>query len=66
MRVKQAKLKDYVPFKGSDGETSSDVEDGDGDAGGVQNSQADMDDDALLSQDEMADQFKQLGKKMRS
>jgi hypothetical protein len=26
MRVKQAKLKDYVPFKGSDGETSSDVD----------------------------------------
>ena len=27
MRVKQAKIKDYVPYKGSDGETSSEVED---------------------------------------
>jgi len=25
MRVKQAKIKDYVPYKGSDGESSSEV-----------------------------------------
>jgi hypothetical protein len=30
VRVKQAKLKDYVSFKGSDGDTSSEVERGDG------------------------------------
>ena len=29
MRVKQAKLKDYVPFKGSDGETSSEIDEPD-------------------------------------
>jgi len=29
MRVKQAKLRDYVVFKGSDGETSSEVDEGD-------------------------------------
>lgn len=30
VRVKQAKLQDYIPNKGSDGDTSSEVEKGDG------------------------------------
>ena len=36
MRVKQAKLKDYVPFKGSDGETSSEVDEAEADPSGQQ------------------------------
>ena len=27
VRVRQAKLRDYVPYKGSDGDTSSEVDD---------------------------------------
>jgi hypothetical protein len=37
MRVKQAKLKDYVPFKGSDGETSSEIDEPDAKADGGSN-----------------------------
>lgn len=66
MRVKQAKLRDYVVFKGSDGETSSEVEDGDD----LQNQNNDnfsaIDDEELMNPEEMADQFKSLGKKMKS
>lgn len=69
MRVKQAKLRDYVPHKGSDGETSSEVDERDpadpaNDASNDDYSA--MDDDQMLDQDEMKDQFKALGKKMKS
>ena len=65
MRVKQAKLQDYIPYKGSDGEASSEVDERDPADPDV-DEYSEMDDDQILSQEEMADQFKQLGKKMKS
>tara|TARA_B110000285_G_C15134673_1_gene626034 strand:- start:2514 stop:2681 length:168 start_codon:yes stop_codon:yes gene_type:complete len=54
MRVKQAKLKDYVPFKGSDGETSSDVDEAEAKGDGPQSSQPneDYDDGEMMSAEE--------------
>ena len=66
MRVKQAKLRDYVVYKGSDGETSSEVDEGDVNSNQNNDNYSAIDEDELLSPEEMADQFKSLGKKMKS
>ena len=67
MRVKQAKLNEYVPFKGSDGETSSEVEQPkdefeDGSQSMVDDAQSSINDDDLMNADEFSYQLRQ-GKK---
>ena len=52
-RVKQAKLKDYVKNKGSDGETSSEVEDADESRAAKNDAYSAIDDEELLDREEI-------------
>ena len=53
VRVKQAKLRDYIPFKGSDGEESSEVEDEHSLAKSNQGSQ-DQNDEVMMDSEEIS------------
>ena len=70
VRVKQAKLQDYIPFKGSDGETSSEIEKDE--EGKEVNNQSIADDysaindEDLMNKDEIEKQFKKMKVNMNS
>ena len=65
-RVKQAKLKDYVKNKGSDGETSSEVEDADESRAAKNDAYSAIDDEELLDREEIGNQLMKMKKKMNS
>ena len=69
-RVKQAKLKDYIPFKGSDGETSSEIEKEEGKESkentSIRDDYSAINDEDMMSKEEIEKQFKKMKVNMAS
>lgn len=65
-RVKQARLIDYVKNKGSDGETSSEVEDPDDSRVAKNDAYSAIDDEELMDREEIGNQIMKMRKKMNS
>jgi len=68
--VKQAKLKDYIPFKGSDGETSSEIEKEEGkeskDNTSIRDDYSAINDEDMMSKEEIEKQLKKMRVNMAS
>lgn len=69
-RVKQAKLKDYIPFKGSDGETSSEIEKEEGKESkentSIRDDYSAINDEDMMSKEEIEKQLKKMKVNMAS
>lgn len=69
MRVKQERLDGYVPYKGSDGESSSEVEDDNTEsvaASKAEDGYSQIDEGEIMNPEEFGLQFEKMQKKMMS
>ena len=68
--MKQAKLKDYIPFKGSDGETSSEIEKEKGKESkentSIRDDYSAINDEDMMSKEEIEKQLKKMRVNMAS
>ena len=68
--MKQAKLKDYIPFKGSDGETSSEIEKEEGKESkentSIRDDYSAINDEDMMSKEEIEKQLKKMRVNMAS